>query len=407
MDIDSLFELDRLAVRTVASLEKRRFVWDTLRAMPGRPFVALVGPRGSGKTVLLRQLRTDSDAALYLSADSLERDTDLFSLVQTLSESYGVKQFFIDEIHFVRDFAGHLKQIYDFLPVHLVCTSSVALALTASAWDLARRVVTVPLQPFSYREYLWFAGHPVMEPLLLAQVCGRPVPVEYLRLGGRFADYLGGGLYPFTLEPGAGRELFASILQKVITGDIPSVHPDISMDEIELLRKVVRFIGRSGVDGINYSSVAKNVGITKYKSEQYLTWLEDSFVVHRIMPRGSNVLKEPKVLLQLPYRLLYQEYGQAIGALREEFFVLAMRHHGVEIDYLKSTRGAKTPDYILSCDGEQTVVEIGGKGKGRTQFKDVTYDRKIVLYDADADADAGTRSPLPGQRLPLFLVGFA
>ncbi|MFP4153975.1 MAG: hypothetical protein ACLFSV_14105, partial [Alkalispirochaeta sp.] len=97
------------------------------------------------------------------------------------------------------------------------------------------------------------------------------------------------------------------------------------------------------------------------------------------------------------------EFDQAIGALREEFFVLAMRQHGIEIDYLKSTRGAKTPDYILSCDGMQTVVEIGGKGKGRTQFKDVTYDRKIVLYD-----DAGdTRPPIPGHHMPLFLAGFA
>ncbi|MDA3951642.1 MAG: AAA family ATPase [Spirochaeta sp.] len=347
--------------------------------------------------------RTRYDDALYLSADSLDRDVDLFSLVRTIHVSFGITRFYIDEIHFVRDSAGHLKRIYDFLPIHVVCTSSVALALAASAWDLARRVVGVRLQPFSYREYLWFIGRSLMEPLPLPQLCGQGVPAEYLRTGSSFADYLSGGLYPFMLEPGANRELFESILQKVITGDIPSIHPHISIDELDALRKVVRFIGRSGVDGISYSSVAKNVGITKYKAEQYLEYLEGAFVVHRVMPRGSNVLKEPKVLLQLPYRLLYQDYDQAIGALREEFFVLAMRQHGVEIDYLKSTRGAKTPDYILSCDGVETVVEIGGKRKGRTQFKDVTYDRKIVLYH---DAN-GTRSPIPGTQLPLFTVGFA
>ena len=58
MNVDRLFELDARAVESVRRLEKRRFVWERLVQTEGRPFVAILGPRGAGKTVLLRQLRT-------------------------------------------------------------------------------------------------------------------------------------------------------------------------------------------------------------------------------------------------------------------------------------------------------------------------------------------------------------
>jgi hypothetical protein len=36
--------------------------------------------------------------------------------------------------------------------------------------------------------------------------------------------------------------------------------------------------------------------------------------------------------------------------------------------YLKTKRGAKTPDFLVELPDESIVVEIGGKGKGREQF---------------------------------------
>jgi hypothetical protein len=39
-------------------------------------------------------------------------------------------------------------------------------------------------------------------------------------------------------------------------------------------------------------------------------------------PKGTNVLKEPKVLMFLPFRLLYSELQQCLGAIREDFFAV-------------------------------------------------------------------------------------
>mgnify|MGYP006272070167 FL=1 len=403
VDLPSLFELDALAVDSVSQVPMRRFAWHTLSETPGRPFVALFGPRGAGKTVLMRQLRAEMPRALYISADALEGTGDLFEIASRLHRDYGIENLCLDEIHFVPNYAEQLKRIYDFLPLRLWFTSSVALSLTATGWDLSRRVVRMTLPPFSYREYLRFTEGIAVAPLRLRECLLGSVPPEYLRLRGRFRSYVEGGLYPFVLESGLQYQLFEHVLEKVVTHDIPGFDPELTQADIEGLRKTVRFIGRSAVDGINYSTVSKHIGVTKYKAEKYLAYLERSFIARRIFPAGTRVTKEPKVLLQLPYRLLYQSYDDAVGALREEFTVCAVEQHQVPMRYAKSTRGAKTPDYLIDLDGTPVVVEVGGPGKGRSQFKEVDYEQKVIVHDGEPSpvGSSGVR------RVPLHVLGFA
>lgn len=45
-----------------------------------------------------------------------------------------------------------------------------------------------------------------------------------------------------------------------------------------------------------------------------------------------------------------------------------MKFLKAEIFYLKSKRGEKTPDFLLKGYID-TIFEIGGRGKGRRQFK--------------------------------------
>jgi predicted AAA+ superfamily ATPase len=57
-----------------------------------------------------------------------------------------------------------LKKVYDFLDVRVMFTSSVALALNQSSYDLSRRTVLRPLNPFSFREYLFFKHNLKLDP---------------------------------------------------------------------------------------------------------------------------------------------------------------------------------------------------------------------------------------------------
>jgi hypothetical protein len=98
-----------------------------------------------------------------------------------------------------------------------------------------------------------------------------------------------------------------------------------------------------------------------------------------------------------PYRLLFGENERTVGGLREDFFAEMMEAAGLHFDYLKSTRGKKTPDFLTSSGKERIVLEIGGKGKGRSQFKGITTDRKIILSAEDR---------IDELRRPLHLLGF-
>jgi len=396
MSVSAILDFDRRAKALGRSRGLKRALFTSLSEDTGRHFIGIVGPRGAGKTILLQQLAASMDNGIYISLDTLPRDVDLYAVVRELAEGYQYKRFFLDEIHFADNGLGALKRIYDFLDVRIYFTSSVALRIRESVYDLARRVSLHALDYFSYREYLEFKHHEALPPLEMAALLGGAVAPEYLRTADRFGAYLTGGLIPFALEEPDPFPLLEATLEAIIARDIPN-SLRLRVDELDILRRMIAFIGRSDVDGINYSSLSNNLGITKYKAEQYAAAFEDAFILQRIFPAGTNVLKEPKVLLMPPIRSLYRPIDEVRGGLREDFFALAMRQAGHSLNYLKSTRGEKTPDFLLQWGGQNQVFEIGGKGKGRRQFKGIQADHKIVMAEG--------ASPAPG-RMPLHLAGF-
>lgn len=398
MKVTDLIEIDRRAKALGKARHQRRDLYESLKAEIGRHIRGVVGPRGAGKTILLQQLAADSgEDGFYLAVDTLDKATDLYALIRELSEAYRYSCFFIDEIHYLEDVSGALKRIYDFLEVRVVFTSSVALRIHEAAHDLARRVRLHRLDYFSFREYLAFRHGDHLPGLSLSALLEGAVEPAHLRAGGRFDLYLEGGLVPFALEEPQPFPLLENTIETIIAKDIPQFLR-LHVDELDLLRRMITFIGRSGVDGINYSSLSANLGITKYKAEQYVSAFERAFILQCLFPAGTNVLKEPKVLLMPPLRALYHptvEEGR--GGLREDYFVFAMRQAGYVLNYLKGTRGQKTPDFLLEHEGRRIVFEIGGKGKGRSQFKGIRADRKIILAE---------QAKLSHERMPLHLAGF-
>ena len=190
--------------------------------------------------------------------------------------------------------------------------------------------------------------------------------------------------------------MLRSILDTVLQRDIPHV-AQVTYQDVALIGKALTFIGRSAVDGINPTTVARNLGITRYKAVEYMDLLTKAFILIQVEPGGTNVLREPKILMQVPYRLLYRSWDEGLGALREDFFATTMGMAGLPFRYLKATTGRKTPDFLATTESGAWVVEIGGPGKGRTQFKGIQVERKMVLAHA-ADARRAAR--------PLFMAGY-
>ncbi len=395
IDYNHLFELHDLALKDVERYPKKRGLYHHLMEEKGRHFTGISGPRGVGKTVILKQIAADTPDSFYLSADSIE-DEDLFEIVKILSGTYGIRLVLLDEIHYQQDYEKKLKKIYDFLDIRVIFSSSVSLSMIETSYDLSRRVRLAYLYPFTFREYIFFKKDVSLPALTLDNILNREWTAEHMRFAYLFEDYLKGELMPFSLEEPQILPLLENIIQKILKKDIPTF-AKMRVDEIHYLEKILKFIGRSNVEGINYSSISQNIGITKYKAESYIDLLKKTFLLHVVFPYGTNVLKEPKVLMHLPYRLLYKNYKEAIGAIREDFAAEVLETKSMEYYYLKTTRGAKTPDFLVRQDSGEMVIEIGGKGKGREQFKGVNVEQKLILSHS---------TEISGLKRPLFLLGY-
>jgi predicted AAA+ superfamily ATPase len=405
MGLQRLIELSELAKQFGAKSSRRRDLFSTLIAHRDRTFPALLGPRGVGKTVLLKQLHAASADSIYISVDTLDREDDLFEIIRRLSTEFKFKRFFLDEVHFLPTINQHLKMIFDTLPVEIMFTSSIALKLVESAYDLSRRVKIVSVLPFSYREFLGFNGYAVPAPLSWAQLMHADFESKHIAGGAQFREYLRGKNYPLSLDVTDILGTLRSVLNKIISSDIPILR-NIQVNELRLIEKTFQFIARSPVSDIGPSSVSRNVGITNYKAQQYLKLLEEAFVVRQIYPNGTNVLREPKVLLTLPFRLLELDETRAIGGLREDFAAECLARTGIEFSYLKSERGAKTPDYLVIHNGESFVVEIGGAGKSSKQFKNSPKDFRRVIFADEMIVSESSPDTLATKKLPLFMLGY-
>ena len=395
MQINDLTELDQLARQEGQKYPKKRLLYEALQESSEKHFTGIVGPRGAGKTILLKQLLVEQENTLYISLDTIV-EGDLFDIANHLQQFFKIDTLLLDEIHFQKNYDRYLKKIYDFLALKIIFTSSVALAITQSAFDLSRRVNLLRLPLFSFREYIYFTTETLLPPLSLEDIIQKNWSTSHLRYGFLFKKYLCGGLLPFSLEEPDPLPLLENILKKILQRDIPSI-ASIRVEEIALMEKMIRFIGKSTVDGINYSSISKNIGITKYKAASYLDLLSQALVLHVVFPKGTNVMREPKVLFCPPYRLLYNKYEYAIGGLREDFFAEMLTGAMIEFYYLKSTRGTKTPDFLVRDEQGNIVLEVGGKGKGRSQFKGINVNRKLIFSHGDE---------VDKLRRPLFLLGY-
>ena len=395
MNISEILELNEKAKDEGKKFPRTRYLFSEIKSELGKHFIGIVGPRGVGKTVLLKQLATSQPDSFYVSVDTIE-GLNLYQLSGILADQYKIKTLLLDEIHFCKTYAKDLKKIYDFINIRIVFTSSVSLSLFESAYDLSRRILLRFLYPFSFREYLFFLKDVEISALTIKDIMDDRWTSDHMRFSHLFDDYLQGRLFPFSLEEPDFLTILQNICSKVIRKDIPMV-ANLQFGDIEKIEKTLAFIGSSEVDGINFSSISRNLGITKYKAELFVKLLAQAFILNPIYPKGTNVLKEPKVLMFLPFRLLYKDWSQCIGAIREDFFAEMLTMKGYRFHYLKTKRGAKTPDFLVEYGNERIVIEIGGKGKGREQFKGIKVEKKLILSHV---SEGGS------DKKPLSLLGF-
>jgi len=398
--IGELIKLDRLAKIQARKYPDKRFLFPQLKYLltGTRQLVGIAGLRGTGKTILLRQLATDLDQAFYLSADTLPVATDLFELASYFEESMSIKYLMIDEIHALKEWQGQLKKIFDFLGLRIIFTSSSSLELSEGKYDLSRRLTMRHLPLFSFREYLLFVKKRDLPVLTTEEIIKshKELYKDLYSFESHFRDWSEIGALPACLDSPLSSIIVATV-DKVIQKDMLTVGK-LSQEDLLSIRSVLLFIARAGIEGCSYSSISRNTGISKYRVQQFIRMMEAASLLRIILPYGANVLPEPKIMLAPALRANLAQGSdddRLTGAMREEFFIHHVAGADLTVNYLKSMRGRKLPDYVLFLKDSKVIVEIGGTSKTASQFKGIDEKEKLIL------SQPGSKSGVP-----LILFGF-
>ena len=382
--------------RLVANSKKITYIRDEFHFLNNdERLIALIGSRGVGKTTLLLQYlqQYSSDEALYFSADDLTIAN--FGIISIVEEFYalGGRVVVIDEVHMFKEWAGHIKNIYDFMPdLKIRVSGSSMLNILMQSYDLSRRMVVKELDKLSFKEYFEIQNSLKLDSYTFEELLNNSSDIsfkltqKYPTLYKQFKDYLKMGCYPYFLDSKDieiyQSKLFNSI-EKIIYEDIPSTNK-IKFENLSVFKQLMYKVIESKLPyQVKIDTLARELKISEPTLYTYLEILNKTGIFKAIHKFSTKQTKKPAKIFFKNTNILEAlstslQISTEIGTIRETYFVNCFKDI-----YYSDIGDFKVGKYIF---------EIGGKNKGFEQIKDVqnsflaidtdfsTHKKKIPLW---------------------------
>jgi len=250
-------------------------VIDRLRYFPA---VGIVGSRQAGKTTLARQIEGRMDKeAIYLD---LENPTDINKLSdpQLFLSALSDKLVIIDEVQRMPELFPLMRSLIDDHRVparFLLLGSAHPLMMREISESLAGRIAYVDLHPFA-----------------ISEVRHHAMSSEHWLRGG----------YPLAFladRTDTGFIWLENFVRSYVERDLPAL--GVAADVTQMLR-FMRMIAHQHGGILNISSFSTAIGMSRPTVEQYIRYLEISFMVRRLEPFYTNLRKRlvrsPKIYLR-------------------------------------------------------------------------------------------------------------
>lgn len=365
--------------------EFHRYMYDDI--LWDAEMIGLVGPRGVGKSTLVKQRILESNNPeewLYVSADHSYFSGHTISGLADVFVKEGGKHFVIDEIHKYKNWSKELKQIYDTHgKLQVIFTGSSILDIKKGSADLSRRALIFNMQGLSFREYLKMYTAVEFPVYSLKQILNHEVklPIDFHPLP-HFRDYLRKGYYPFSKLPGYEIRL-QQVISQTLDVDIPQFC-DMNAGTSRKLKQMMGIIAKSVPFKPNFTNLATEVKVSKNDIPTYLVYLEMAGMLGMLRDDTGGMRGLGKVEKIYPdnTNLEYAMSGERtnIGTVRETFFYNQMR---VRNDVYSS----KITDFSIN----DNIFEIGGEKKGVRQLDG---NPKGVVVRDDIEFGVGPYVPL-------------
>lgn len=335
--------------------------------------IGLVGPRGVGKSTLVKQYilhHGESTAIegqfLYLSADHTYMADHTLVEIADQFVLEGGRHLIVDEIHKYNGWARELKQIYDVhADLQVVFTGSSILDIRQGMVDLSRRALVFEIQGLSFREYLELFKGVNSRAYSLEEIVRNEVRLpDGVRPIPLFREYLAGGYYPFS-DSARFDIRMQQIIAETIEVDILQ-YANMTPATSRKIRRLLSIISGLAPFKPNMLSLATELQISKNVVPDYFVFLEKTGMIAQLRDHTGGLRglgKTEKVYIDNPSLMNVLAPGKAdVGNIRETFFFNQMR---VNNDVVAS----KISDFNI---GDLTF-EVGGKKKGKRQLADAAH----------------------------------
>ena len=364
-----------------------------------------VGVRRAGKSFLLyekiQQMLSEGhtwDEILYLNFEderlgSLDVN-DMDSILECHMEMGGVAKpaLFLDEIQNIDGWEKFSRRVADSKYMVWITGSNAKMLSKEMMSTLGGRYLPIEIYPFSFAEYLRWAGIPYDEKSLLgtsARVNLKKAYEEYFKWGG----------LPESLGLSVKRNYISSVYQKIYLGDICTRN---KISNPNLLRLLIKKIAEGVKQPVSYTRLAQvlsSVGgkISVPTTSSYICYSEDAWLLLRLHNISSSfseketnckyyfvdngilsiLLVDPATTLMenLVALQLFRIYGHDQDNERVYFY-----SSNVEVDfYVPEDELAIQVSYSISRDIDTWEREVGALQK---LPKALACKRRIILtYD--------------------------
>lgn len=333
------------------------------------PLIALLGARGVGKTIMLRQhikKQHEEASSLYVDAgDIYFGNHTLYDLAESFYRNGG-KHLYIDEIHRYAGWSREVKMMRDFIPsLQVIYTGSSILDLEKGGADLSRRKSQYYLQGMSFREYLELRHGMTMPVLSLEETlhCEKIALPDDTNPMVLFKNYLREGYYPFGGECDYFDKLSSAVSTSLDT-DIPQF-AKMTVATIKKIKKLFYLLAQSVPFKPIYAQLARAIESDRGEVPVLLEYLDKAGLISMLEMEGkglASVNTSEKLFLNnanLAFALCNDTPN--IGTLRETAFNQMTR-------VTEKVKASAKTDYKIG----KYSFEIGGKNKGTQQIAGIS-----------------------------------
>ncbi|MDF1878398.1 ATP-binding protein [Sulfurimonas sp. SAG-AH-194-C20] len=335
------------------SFEKRDVLKKTISLLTTKEIIALIGARRVGKSTIAKLLinellkTVDAKNIFFINLekpDFIPYKNDAAYLDKIYDEYLKLANpnknekiyFFIDEIQIFQNWEVFIKSKYENSNIKFIITGSNSSLLTSNySTVLTGRVFKVLVHSFSFLEFLEFKK--IAHKTTLEQVSNKieisRAKDEYLKWGGYYSVIS-------TEDESIKKEYLKNIAEDIILKDIV---PRYKIKNSSAIHDLFFYVVSNATTSMNYSTLAKKIGIDAKMIKEYVGYFEDNFLISTISAYHNKLTKQIKSTKKVyindnGFLNLGVNRSKNLGNILENMVFTILNQKSENITYMKDTK---------------------------------------------------------------------